>query len=141
MGVLHRKPLKFEHIFVAVITFFSLFYANTFDISLLLVVCALRLYVRCLYRHLFLEDTCKKARVTQEIHYLNCGRNNSAHAIPVIPPFLNTITRGGGGGGGGVHVKKKIKPNISQLRALATHTPIWGRVAQGALELFLPQIR
>ena len=42
---------------------------------------------------------------------------------------------------GGVHVKKKIKPIISQLRALATHTPIWGRIAQGALGLFLPQIR
>ena len=34
--------------------------------------------------------------------------------------------------------------DISQLRALATHTPIWGGgggVAQGALELLLPQIR
>ena len=26
---------------------------------------------------------------------------------------------------------KKIKPTKSQLRALATHTPIWGGVAQG----------
>ena len=40
-----------------------------------------------------------------------------------------------------VHVKKIKKITISQLRALATHTPIWGRVAQGALEFCLPQIR
>ena len=46
-----------------------------------------------------------------------------------------------GGGGGLFHVKKKSKLGISQLRALATHTPILGRVAQGALELGLPQIR
>ena len=69
----------------------------------------------------------------------------AAHANSVIPPLLNTITkgaeRGGGGGGGGVGHVKKTKPIISQLCALATHTPILGRVAPGALELFLPQIR
>ena len=42
---------------------------------------------------------------------------------------------------GGLHVKKFFKTTISQLRALATHTPSLGRVAQGALELCLPQIR
>ena len=36
---------------------------------------------------------------------------------------------------------KKIKPSKLQLRALVTHTPILGRVAQGAFELFIPQIR
>ena len=40
---------------------------------------------------------------------------------------------------------KRFKPSKSQLRALVTHTPIWGGggggVAQGALELLLPQIR
>ncbi len=36
-------------------------------INLLLIVCALRCYVKCLYRHIFLEDTSKKARVTQKI--------------------------------------------------------------------------
>ena len=43
----------------------------------------------------------------------------------------------------GIHVKKKFKKLnvIPQLRALATHRPILGRVAQGALELILPQIR
>ena len=50
-------------------------------------------------------------------------------AFTVIPPLLNTITQGGGGR---VHVKFFFKPTISQLRALATHTPILGRVAQGA---------
>ena len=41
---------------------------------------------------------------------------------------LNTITQGG------VHVNF-FNLSVSQLRALATHRPIWGRVAQGALEL------
>ena len=41
-GGLHLKPPKFEHIFAAVITFFPFFCANTFDTSLLLIVCALR---------------------------------------------------------------------------------------------------
>ena len=40
-GGLHLKPPKFEHIFVAVITF-PPFCADTFDISLLLIVRALR---------------------------------------------------------------------------------------------------
>ena len=62
-----------------------------------------------------------------------------AHAISVAQPLLISITQGRGGGGG-FHVKNN-KPIISELRALATHTPIWGRVAQGALELFLRQIR
>ena len=61
-----------------------------------------------------------------------------AHAISVTRPLLITITQGGEGGG--VHIKKN-KLAISQQRALATHTPIWGYVAQGALELCLPQIR
>ena len=66
-GGLHMKPPKFEHIFVAVITFFPFFCANTFDTTLLLIVCALRCYVKSLYRHLFLEYISKHARVTQEI--------------------------------------------------------------------------
>ena len=48
---------------------------------------------------------------------------------------------GGGGGGGGLTLKFFNKLVISQLCALATHTPILGCVAQGALELCLPQIR
>ena len=59
-------------------------------------------------------------------------------AIYVISPLLNAITQGGGGGG--VHQKKK-SPVKSQLRVLATHTPILGRVAQGTLELGLTQTR
>ena len=41
-GGRHQKSPKFEHIFVAVITFSPFFCANTFDTSLLLIVCALR---------------------------------------------------------------------------------------------------
>ena len=40
-GLHHLLP-KFEHIFVAVITFPPFFCANTFITSLLLIVCALR---------------------------------------------------------------------------------------------------
>ena len=62
---LHLKPSKFEHIFVAVIIFFPFFCEDIFDISLLLIVCALRCYVKSLSRHLFLEDISKHARVTK----------------------------------------------------------------------------
>ena len=44
------------------------------------------------------------------------------------------ISGGGGGGGGG-----RNKTTVSLLRALATRTPILGRVGQGAWQL--PQIR
>ena len=36
------ETTKFEHIYVAVITFFPFFCADTFIISLLLIVCSLR---------------------------------------------------------------------------------------------------
>ena len=69
----HLKSPKFENIFVAVITFFS-FCANNYYTSLLLIVCALRWYIKSLYRHLFLVDISKNARVT---HFLICGKDNS----------------------------------------------------------------
>ena len=64
------KPPKFEHIFVPVIIFFPFFRANTFNTSLLLIVCALKCYVKSLYRHLFLEDISKHTRVTQKRDFL-----------------------------------------------------------------------
>ncbi len=60
-----------------------------------------------------------------------------AHAISVVPPLLASITKGGGG----VHRKFFFDSSVSQLSALATLRPIWGRVSQGAFELSLPQIR
>ena len=45
----------------------------------------------------------------------------------VIPPLLASI-------------KKILNTFKSQLRALATLRPIWGRVGQGAFELCLPQL-
>ena len=65
-GWLYHLLPKFEHIFVAVITFPPFFCADSFTLSLLLIVCALRWYVKCLYRHLLLEDISKHARVTQK---------------------------------------------------------------------------
>ena len=63
-------------------------------------------------------------------------RRRANTAIPentaMIPPLLNTITQGGGGGGG--FTLNIFKPSKSQQSALATHTPILGRVAQGAWE-------
>ena len=56
--------------------------------------------------------------------------------ISLIPPLLNTIT---GGGGGGFHGKKK-NFTVSQLRALATHTPSLGCVSQRAWQLDFAQI-
>ena len=39
---LHQKPPKFEHIFVAITTFFPFFYSDIFDTNLLYIVCAFR---------------------------------------------------------------------------------------------------
>ena len=181
MASRHLKPPKFENIFVAVIPFFPFFCTNNYYTSLLLIVCALRWYIKSLYRHLFLVDISKSARVT---HFLICGKDNSkaswathpqigqrvakarscetdeskkifrwtppelwrrdhrncvgGRQISVISPLLNTITLGGGGGGSPEFF---FASSVSQLRALATLRPIWGRVAQGAFELSLPQIR
>ena len=52
------------------------------------------------------------------------------------PPLLSTITQGGGGS-----LEIFFDSSESQLSALATLRPIWGRVAQGAFELTLSQIR
>ena len=66
----HLLP-KFEHVFVAVIIppppppFFC---TDTFITSLLLIVCALKMICKkSLYRHLFLEDISKQARVTKKM--------------------------------------------------------------------------
>ena len=49
-------------------------------------MCALRWYVKSLYRHLFLGDISKHARVTQKKwHFLICGRPNSQAPWPTRP--------------------------------------------------------
>ena len=62
------------HIYSCHNIFFPFFCANTFYTSLLLIVCALKLYIKSLYRHLFLEDISKHARVTQKKNFLICGK-------------------------------------------------------------------
>ena len=47
--------------------FSPLLCANNYYTSLLFIVCALRWYVKSLYRHFFLEDIVKHARVTQKM--------------------------------------------------------------------------
>ena len=58
-------------------------------------------------------------------------RRGGITEIACVPLLVNTTQVG-------FTVKKKA--TRSQLRALATHTPILGGVAQGALELGLAQI-
>ena len=90
-GGLHLKPPKFEHIFIAVISSPSPFFcADTFDINVLFIVCALRWYVKCLYRHLFVEDTSKKARVTKMIASPNLWQKYLQGALEL---FLLQIRR------------------------------------------------
>ena len=62
---------KFDFFFVHVITFFLFFCANNYYTSLLLIVSALRWYVKSLYRHFFLEDIAKHARITQKMAFPN----------------------------------------------------------------------
>ena len=81
------KPPKFEHIFVAFITFSPFFCADIFNVNLLLIVCALREYVKYLYRHVFLEDTSKKARVTKKMHPPNFFKYNSQVSCLEMPKF------------------------------------------------------
>ena len=58
--------------------FFSLSSVQIFFItSLLLIMCALKWYVKCLYRHLLLEDISKHARITKKWHLPNCNMFNS----------------------------------------------------------------
>ena len=74
----HLKKKIFLTQFVAVITFFPFFCANNYYTSLLLIVCALRWYIKSLYRHLFLVDISKHARVTpKKWHFVICGKDNS----------------------------------------------------------------
>ena len=89
----HLKPPKFKRIFVAIIPFFSFFCANIFDTSLLVIVCALRWYVKSLYRHLFLEDISKHARVTKKWHFLICGRPNSQAPWPMHPKLCMWVAK------------------------------------------------
>ena len=64
LGGIYPKPPKLEHIFVAVITFSPFLLCRYFWYKLVAYcVCTLRWYVKYLCRHLFLEDTFKKARV------------------------------------------------------------------------------
>ncbi len=69
----------------AIITFFPFLLCWYFDTSLLLIVCALKWYIKSLYRHLFLEDISKNARVTKKWHFLICGKLNSQAPWPQRP--------------------------------------------------------
>ena len=60
--------------FVSTIFFPAFPDVGNFGIKLLLVLCAFQLYVECLYRQLFLEDTCSNIKVTQKVHSIT-GNN------------------------------------------------------------------
>ena len=72
---------------------------------------------------------------------LRRGGTPKNRAIFLVPPLLNTITRGGGGGGGGGSPEKINKTTISQLMPLATFVPSLVRCGQGPWLSIVAQIR
>ena len=62
------------------------------------------------------------------------GPKTSEAQISAVRLFSTLELRGGS-------PEKNSDSSVSQLSALATLRPIWGRVGQGAFELSLPQIR
>ena len=76
-GELLLKPLKFEHIFVAVITFPSFLLCRYFWYQLVAVCVFFKTICESLYRHHFLEHIAQKARVIQELHFLICVKDYS----------------------------------------------------------------
>ena len=69
-GLDHLLP-KFEHIFVAVITFSPFLLCRYFYYQLVAYCVCFKMICERIYRHFFLEDTCKKARVTQKMALTN----------------------------------------------------------------------
>ena len=75
--------------------FFSHFFcANTFYTSLLLIVCALKWYIKSLYRHFFLEDISKHARVTQKKNCLICATIDSQGPWPQRTKLGTNVAKG-----------------------------------------------
>ena len=72
IGGLPLKPPKYEHMFLAAITFLPY------------ILCGLRWYVKHFYMHYFLEDTSKKVSVTKKFNPPNCGNDNSPSKVPGI---------------------------------------------------------
>ena len=57
-------------------------------------MCALKWYVQSLYRHLFLVDISKHARVTQKWHFLIWDRPNSHAPWPPRPKLGTSVAKG-----------------------------------------------
>ena len=76
--------------------FFSPFFcSDTFDTSLLLIVCALKWYIKSLYRHLFLDNISTHARVTKKKkHFLICGKLYSQAPWPQRPKLGVRVAKG-----------------------------------------------
>ena len=66
-GGLYHLLQKFEHIFVAVITFSPFLLCRYFYYQLVAHCVCFKMICESLYRHLFLEDISKHARVTQKM--------------------------------------------------------------------------
>ena len=71
--------------------------------------------------------TCHNFFSLSSVQILRVAKALSLHRKSLVPPLLNT--------------KFFFDSLVSQLSALATLRPIWGRVGQGAFELSMPQIR
>ena len=74
-------------------------------------MCALRWYIKSLYRHLFLVDISKHASVTQKWHFLMFGRHNSKAPWPTRPQI-------------GLRVAKARSCTISESKFFSGEPPL-----------------
>ncbi len=56
-------------------------------------MCALKWYIKSRYRHLFLEDISKNARVTQKCHFRICGKLYSQAPWPQRPKLSVRVAK------------------------------------------------
>ena len=88
LGGLYHFPPKFALFFCMCHNFSPpLFCANNYSTSLLLIVCALRWYVKSHYRHFFLEDIASTQGSLKKWHFLICKYSNSKAPRATDPKF------------------------------------------------------
>ena len=76
--ILYVKTLKVvTFVFEITIVFLPYLCAGNFSIILLLILCAFKWYGECLYRHIFLEDTCTNIKATKISAHVKLHSHNS----------------------------------------------------------------
>ena len=116
------------------------FCANNYYTSLLLIVSALRWYIKSLYRHLFLVDISTHARVT---YYLICGRNNSKAPWATRPQIGLWVAKArscdidesnffnGNSPPSNVVEKRRDHRNLPSAHAISVIPPLLNTITQG----------